>query len=247
MPAAQASARDAEWEASRERLEEYSLAHGHCRVSRMFMCEDGFQLGPWVATQRSYMRDGRLCDSRIAALDAVGFVWDAAALQDAEWRGNFDAYVAFVAANGHGRVPRTHAGPAGSRATLGLWVRLQREARKAKTLNDARRALLEDAGFVWDAHADTWRSNLALLAAYVDAHGDAHVPRSHKTLGEWVINQRKVKKRGALAADRAAALEKLGFAWSPPVGRKRKAGPAPAAAAAAAAPPPADDARPPGP
>jgi len=59
---------------------------------------------------------------------------------------------------------------------------------------------------------------LAELAAYVQAHGDARVPKSHLTpsglkLGAWCGIRRKDRKADKLSAERIAALDALGFVW----------------------------------
>jgi hypothetical protein len=52
--------------------------------------------------------------------------------------------------------------------------------------------------------------------AYKAAHGDCNVPATYADdppLGRWCDGQRQAKKRGTLAPERIAALEKLAFVW----------------------------------
>ena len=74
-------------------------------------------------------------------------------------------------------------------------------------------------GWVWDARAATWEDGFAQLTAYVQAEGDARVPRSYWTadgyrLGQWVTVQRT--KKDTMSADRRERLEALdGWVWNP--------------------------------
>jgi hypothetical protein len=56
-------------------LKEFVVAHGHARVPQKHRTEDGFALGSWVSSRRRDGTQGRLTADRIAALDALGFVW----------------------------------------------------------------------------------------------------------------------------------------------------------------------------
>ena len=81
---------------------------------------DGYALGAWVSSRRQDARKGRLRAEQIAALDALGFVWDQRA-EDFE-RG-LTVLRAFVTNHGHARVTKDHraedgfarAGPGGGR------------------------------------------------------------------------------------------------------------------------------------
>ncbi|KAH8074823.1 hypothetical protein JL720_10563 [Aureococcus anophagefferens] len=127
----------ARWGAAYEALGRYAAARGDCRVPANFTTFDGRKLGQWVVKQRRLKRARALAADR-AALGGAGFAW---APND---RG--DAYAAalaaFVAREGHTRVPRKHR-----EADLGLGEWLAKQRRKpVEERPPALRRVLEGAG-----------------------------------------------------------------------------------------------------
>lgn len=104
--------------------------------------------------------------------------------------------------------------------SLGRWVSWQRVTYGNGRLSPERVAALEAvAGWTWDARASRWREHQLVLEQFVERHGHALVPAAHIEdgwpLGAWVVEQRQNRRRGTLAPDRAAELEKLaGWAWN---------------------------------
>ena len=58
-------------------LAAYVKAHGDARVPWQHTTSNGFRLGSRCNTRRMDRKAGELTVERIAALDALGFVWDA--------------------------------------------------------------------------------------------------------------------------------------------------------------------------
>jgi hypothetical protein len=56
-------------------LEAFVAEAAHARVPYSYRTQDGLQLGWWMYSRRQDRKRGRLTESRIAALDALGFVW----------------------------------------------------------------------------------------------------------------------------------------------------------------------------
>ena len=69
-----------QWEEGFARLQTYFKEHGDCLTSHRYRTEDGYALGRWVATQRATYKGASrtrwLSASRVARLEALGFVWD---------------------------------------------------------------------------------------------------------------------------------------------------------------------------
>ena len=95
----------------------FVTAHRHAQVSTAHRTPDGFALGAWANSRRQDRRAGRLTEERIAALDALGFVWDMLAEDFAR---GLAALRAFVAEHGDARVPPRHHTADG--LGLGTWV-----------------------------------------------------------------------------------------------------------------------------
>jgi Helicase associated domain len=104
------------WEQSYDKLRRYVEEHGDARVPPDYVDEDGFRLGGWCAGQRTTRREGRLSADRVAALDALGFVWDQ---MQHEFDRGLAELAACVDANGNASVPQKHATRRGSSSELG--------------------------------------------------------------------------------------------------------------------------------
>jgi superfamily II DNA or RNA helicase len=187
---------------------------GDARVPSGYVTPTGFNLGGWCSERRKQRKAGRLSAERVAALDALGFVWDP--LQEAFDRGIMEL-AAHVAANGDARVPSGYTTPSGFK--LGTWCAGCREKHKVGQLPSQRVEALDALGFVWDPLQHDFERGLIELAAYVAANGDARVPTKHITssgfkLGGWCSERRNQHKAGRLGAERVAALEAVpGWTW----------------------------------
>ena len=89
----------------------------HARVPHTHKAADGFTLGAWVSSRRQESKKGRLRAEQVAALDALGFLWDP---WSADFTQGLTALQVFVAEQGHARVPRAHQTDDGF--DLGGWV-----------------------------------------------------------------------------------------------------------------------------
>jgi hypothetical protein len=70
-------AREDEWQRGIAVARAYREAHGDLDVPQSLVTNDGFKLGRWIANKRTGRTRGTLVANRIAALDALGMVWDA--------------------------------------------------------------------------------------------------------------------------------------------------------------------------
>jgi hypothetical protein len=194
----------------------YSEAHGDLRTPQKFRTADGFRLGSWLLTRRSERRRGALSEERVAALNALGMVWDR--LEDNWQRGLAEARK-YHQAHGHLRVPAQLVTPQGFR--LGSWVSSRRTKRAQGKLRADRIAALDALGMVWHPRDDDWQRGIAVARAYWKANGHLRVHPKAVTddgflLGAWISSRRIERKRGVLAVERVAALDEIGMLWDPP-------------------------------
>jgi superfamily II DNA or RNA helicase len=195
------------WEEGFLALETFVAKEGHARVPQSYQAQNGYKLGTWVGSQRA-VKD-KLSADRVRKLDRLGFVWDV--LTD-KWEEHFASLQAFIAAEGHARVPRDFETKDGYK--LGTWVNKQRA--KKDNLSADRIQRLDSVGFVWDPFYDLWEEGFSALEAFVAKEGHARVPRDFKTkdgykLGVWVNSQRA--RKVLLSADRIQRLDSVGFVW----------------------------------
>ena len=194
-------------------LAAYIAAHGDANVPQQHTTSTGFNLGTWCSERRKQRKAGRLSAERVAALDALGFVWDR---KQQDFERGLGELAAYVAATGDARVPARYVTPTGF--DLGGWCSERRKQRKAGRLSAGRVAALDALGFVWGPLQEAFDRGLTELAAYVAANGDARVPSGCTTpsgfkLGTWCAGCREKHKGGQLPSERVAALDALGFIW----------------------------------
>jgi len=136
------------WEANLDDIVAFRREHGHCDIP--IRSVEHPRLGRFVASMRSKRRQGILSPERIAKLDAIGFLWAASPVIDANgingrWRTRFDQLVQYGRTHGNFDVPaRNNEFP-----RLGRWVSQQRQQRKNGKLHAKRIQILDEIGFSW--------------------------------------------------------------------------------------------------
>ncbi|MDH6291923.1 helicase associated domain-containing protein [Rhodococcus opacus] len=202
------------WEAGFGRLLEFIEHHGSARVPASYTVE-GYRLGSWVHTQRTFHVKGRLDAGRERRLqDLPGWTWGPVVDR---WEEGFGRLLEFIELYGHARVPQSHTVD-GYR--LGLWVHTQRvQHLKGAVDADHERRLQDLPGWTWAARLARWEDGFDRLRNYVELHGHARVPKSYTVdgyrLGKWVDKQRGRRSAGTLDSDRERRLEELpGWKWT---------------------------------
>ncbi|MFM7244570.1 MAG: Helicase associated domain protein [Planctomycetaceae bacterium] len=199
---------DHRWDAMYRLLVDFVRKHGPLNAGCVAVPSRPME--QWIKRQRDARRAGLLEASRVASLEALGIAW---APRRDRWELSFEALVAFRKKNGHCDVPATCS----REPQLATWVGKQRQQKRAGTLSKDRTDRLERLGFKWDPHAARWDSYLRSLVHFRSLHGHCNVPQRdpiHGKLGQWLNNQRVLKKRGQLTPQRIAALERIGVEWS---------------------------------
>jgi superfamily II DNA or RNA helicase len=203
------------WEEGFQVLMRYASCNGHVRMRSAYVV-NGYPLGAWVNTQRSFYNRGVLDPEKQSRLLSVpGWAWDP---YGDKWEVGFSRLLEYVERHGHARVRRFEKL---GEHNLGGWVKSQRRAFGDGSLNeDRKRRLAGLVGWTWDSYADLWEERFGLLLGYVERYGDALVPTSYTAddgyeLGRWVAVQRNFQKDGTLESARRARLDILtGWSWS---------------------------------
>ena len=201
------------WEEGYRQISSFVEREGHARVPQDYCCED-FRLGAWVGAQRA-KRERLSADQSQRLAMLPGWSWDA---RTDTWEEGFELLAAFAARHGSAKVPSAHE-EAGF--PLGKWVVFQRQQHKRRALEADRAARLAAfPGWSWDARAAAWEEGFQYLEAFVEREGQAGVKNdwieSGFQLGNWVVTQRVLRKRGELSHDREARLQALvGWSWNP--------------------------------
>ena len=132
------------WVAALASLRAFVEREGHARVPSDHV-EGSLRLGSWVGSRRGDHKLGRLEPARVAALEALpGWTWDPRA---DDWAAGLAALRAFVAREGHARVPQRLVD---GHLRLGAWVTSRRVDYRQGRLDPARAAELEAIpGWSW--------------------------------------------------------------------------------------------------
>ncbi len=145
------------WDTMYHHLVEYKNKHHDCLVPNRY--KQMPQLGGWVSTQRRHYKlqqagkDSPLTPQRLELLTNIGFVWATKDPRHVPWKQRFDELLDFKKKYGHCLIPVSHE----ENPQLANWVSTQRQEWKAykskrpSRLTEERVALLNNAGFVWEA------------------------------------------------------------------------------------------------
>jgi superfamily II DNA or RNA helicase len=201
------------WEEGFGRLLDYINRRGDARIAKSYSV-DGYQLGDWVARQRSEHFKGVLDPDREQRLTSlVGWTWDP---RGDQWEEGFRRLLDYINRRGDARIAKSYSVDG---YNLGAWVRKQRRRHAEGTLEADRESRLQDLpGWTWDSFADRWEAGLSQLMRYVERRGHARVPATYTVdgyqLGTWVSWQRRKHAEGTLDADRESRLQKVrGWTW----------------------------------
>ena len=205
------------WDIGVAAVRGYATDNGHARVPARYVSPDGHRTGAWVGSRRWEFSVGTLSGARITELESLpGWVWSA---PDAQWLTGLAAVRAYVAENGHARVPYSYVSPDGHRT--GQWVTTRRRDYADGKLSADQIAELEAIPvWSWNSRVDNWLIGLAAVRAYAAENGHARVPRryvspdGHST-GIWAQYRRKNYAAGSISPGRIAELESIpGWVWS---------------------------------
>ncbi|KAL7485424.1 hypothetical protein ACHAW6_011015 [Cyclotella cf. meneghiniana] len=182
------------WEERLLELKQFHSEKGHCDVPLDY--PGG--LGIWCATQRvSYRFDkATVPQSRINALDAIGFTWQSQKRKDA-WSRYFDELVEYIRQHGTSHVSVYDE----NYTRLGSWVKRQRaeykkyqlRGRTNSQMTKERIDKLDSIGFQWRLKAEklTWDDRFEALKIYKMTHGHCRPPQNENPeLNTWSRYQR---------------------------------------------------------
>jgi len=208
------------------RYKEYAAANGVLAVT--VVDDETRKLNRWVIWQRRAKKLGKLSDTRIRALDDIGFIWQVnkhksvlelkpvqAKIKESfrPWDEMFPELVEFFKLHGHCNVPIDwQANP-----ELARWVAHQRIAKRQNRLTPDQFRRMDEISFAWSVHDGDWDSMFAKLAEHLRPmhNGKPRDAVMSTELRRWTLTQRQFKKRGELDPERGHKLNSIGFEWSP--------------------------------
>lgn len=200
----------------------YQNEHGHLRIPKSYVTENGLTLGMWLQTQRRVRAGkipGRLSKEQIAQLDHLGMEWECGSSRN--WNRGIEALKQYKETYGNVDVNAKYVTE--DSYALGKWVSNLRSKQKRGELTSEQIQEVESLGMIWDKHNTKWEQNYNAAKEYFSSHGNLRVPHNYRTangigLGVWIANQRSIyygKKNGAapLSAYQIERLNEIEMVW----------------------------------
>jgi superfamily II DNA or RNA helicase len=203
---------DDNWNESFAELIEYIAEKGTSLVPRAYKTRTGLSLGTWLSRQRDSKRKGILGKHRIDLLNNChpDFVWS---FEDVDpFIENYKIYISEINRLGHGNLSNSHITPDGHK--IGNWLNWIRQLyRKDKLSPDKVKLLINShKNWSWDPNTDSWNKNFEDLRNFIEKHKS--IPTGKNTLGNWVVKQKSLYKKGLLDIDKINKFEKEFPNWT---------------------------------
>ena len=212
---------DLSWEKYYSAAKRYFEKNGNLRAVALYVDEEGVDLGRWLSQIRLYRKSGiknkRLSEERIQALDAIGMVWD---VFDYIWEEYYAAAVQYHREYGDLNVPVKYVN--GNGVKLGQWLNNVRQARSRtssgyKELTPEQISRLDALGMIWGSKYDLiWKESFEALCDYYQQKDTFEIPAAYTTengirLGSWIRHQRDQYEQGAMPQERIDKFREIGF------------------------------------
>lgn len=204
------------WKNGFDVAKSYFEQNGDLNVPCNYVSKDGFALGKWISNQRNKYIDGKLNSERVSQLDAIGMVWQ----KNDSWEIRFELAKAYFNDHGNLVVPKNYTVEG---INLSKWVNEQKQIyrgnRPGQKLTDFQIIRLESIGIDWRNPKDAiWENRYKAVKDYFDKHGDIEIPNDEvlsdgRTIGSWILVQRKNYKDGKLTAEQVAKLNAINMVW----------------------------------
>ncbi len=200
------------WEKGFEHAREYFVQNGNLNVPTMFVCNDGFKLGAWIANHRE--KSGiRITKERRKKLDSIGMIWEKAD----PWEIRFVLAKKYFEEHGNLDMPAVYNADG---MCVSKWVNEQKQIyrgkRSGKSLSEEQIKRLESIGMQCQDRKDViWLSRYELLKKYKDENGNTDVPKDYSAedgfkLGIWLKTQKLRLKKGECTAEQVGLLQEIG-------------------------------------
>lgn len=194
------------WEDKFHELERMYLSHGKAYL-KLISAKDKLYI--WLNNQRRLRRDGLLAQYRIDLLDSIEFTWEPV---EEFWELKYSELKEYYVEHNTTDIPQKYP----LNPSLGKWVNNQRTLFKKGLLSKYKIDKLNELNFIWDIQENTWLNFVKKFKQFYKENQHGNVPQRYKkdpSLGYWVSNQRKLRRKGLLSEEKIKILESNGFIW----------------------------------
>ena len=206
------------WETGLEHLQSYLNSHDIDKLSRSYICEDGFQLGDWVDRQRRSIRENNpvmteMRQKQLKELGVTAYIKGTKVTSRAEiWENGFNELHLFVEKYGEKKIPDDYITDSG--IDLLKWVMSQRKCIQRGTLSAERTEKLNSLGVDLTelTFSDTkWNERFSDLKSFLGRYG--RMPKrsgAEKALAVWFMRQKDKYSQGMLAESKVQKFRSIG-------------------------------------
>lgn len=210
------SRNDLAWEEQYAAAKAFFEKNGHLSIPQGYVSENGKNVRVWLVAQRRSRRDGKLSDTQIDRLNAIGIIWS----YDNTWEIGYQHAAEYYAEHGDLNVLYNYSCSDGY--NLGKWIHNQRSDYQGtshhNTLTPEKVSQLERIGMVWNVLESRWQDAFEMLADYYRKNGHCKVkkgrlPGYNFDLLSWITAQRIKYRNGELSEEQIAKMESIHFDW----------------------------------
>ena len=225
---------DDTWNKMYELAKKYYEHYDNLKIPKMFKTingyeidEKGYNLGVWIATQKTNYNKSILSEDKIEKLEEIGMIFKK--VNDNTWNMMYKLAKKYYEHYGDLKISRSFKTINGYEIdkngyNLGFWISNQRVKYKNDTLSEDRIKQLEKIDMIFGiGKQDAWNIMYDLAKKYYEHYGNLKIPRSFKTvngyetdekgykLGVWITTQKTNYNKSILSEDRIKKLEKIGM------------------------------------
>ncbi len=222
------------WNMMYKLAKKYYEHYDNLKIPKMFKTingyeidEKGYNLGVWIATQKTNYNKSILSEDKIEKLEEIGMIFKK--VNDNTWNMMYKLAKKYYEHYGDLKISRSFKTINGYEIdkngyNLGFWISNQRVKYKNDTLSEDRIKQLEKIDMIFGiGKQDAWNIMYDLAKKYYEHYGNLKIPRSFKTvngyetdekgykLGVWITTQKTNYNKSILSEDRIKKLEKIGM------------------------------------
>ena len=203
-----------QWEQKFQAAQRYYQEFGNLEVPTRYVTPDGITLGLWIQVARKDYKSGRLDETNIQRLEAIGMVWD---IEKMRWERQYQAAAEYCWEHGDLDIPAQYETADGLK--LGRWLQRMRRDYKNGVLEKEYMERLEAIGITWDIADRQWEEYYGAARCYYQEHGNLRIAPKYTAsdgtrLGLWIQRMRKKYKQKKLTGEDVSRLEAIGMIWS---------------------------------
>lgn len=187
--------------------ERYIKINNSFSIPKDYKTEDGFNSDSWNSSQKNKYRKNRLTENEKKTLMEIGYIFS---VNNDNFDKKFEVLKEYMEVNNCDSDIAQETIFKGEK--LGQFVSSMRSAYKNNSISEYRKEKLESINFIWDVKDKKWEDKLKWFKKNKDENGKINISKndiSVKSYYYWLIDQRKLYKKGQMREDRRKLFEQV--------------------------------------